>query len=132
MIGGFAMKAEIAAPAIVLGIVAVGWLGFTGLAVRRAALPHDAAGMMLAAFPLSHNDDAIFAAVAAAGGAPVRRTWFPGAWVVTAEEPGFAGRLKEAGAWAAFGSAPVGLPTLGGCAVVSVDTDRFRKTRLNP
>lgn len=126
------LKVEIAAPLIVLAVVAVGWAGFTGVAVQRAALPESAGGMMLAAFPVGSDDDDVFAAVTAAGGMPVRRTWFPGAWVVASDDAGFVGRLKTAGAWAAFSEAPVGLPTIGGCAVVSVDADRIRKTRLNP
>lgn len=126
------MKAEAAAPLIVLAVAAAGWLGFTGFAVSRAVLPPESAGLMLAAFPPHAGDDAIFAAVAEAGGQAVRRTWFPGAWVVASDDSGFAGRLKAAGAWGAFGQAPVGMPELGGCAVVSVESNRVRNMRLNP
>lgn len=126
------MKAEAAAPLIVLAVAAAGWLGFTGIAVSRAALPAESSGLMLAAFPLHADDDEIFAAVVEAGGQAVRRTWFPGAWVVASADAGFAGRLKAAGAWGAFGQAPVGMPELGGCAVVSVENNRVRNMRLNP
>lgn len=126
------MKAEVAAPLIILAVAATGWLGFTGLAVSRAALPAESSGMMLAAFPLAADDDEIYAAVIGAGGRAVRRTWFPGAWVVSSDDAGFAGRLKAAGAWGAFGKAPVGMPELGGCAVVSVDKAAVGKFRLGP
>ena len=126
------MKAEVAAPLIILAVAAAGWLGFTGLAVSRAALPAESSGMMLAAFPLAADDDEIYAAVIGAGGRAVRRTWFPGAWVVSSDDAGFAGRLKAAGAWGAFGKAPVGMPELGGCAVVSVDKAAVGKIRLGP
>jgi hypothetical protein len=126
------MKTETAAPLILLAVVIVGWLGFTGVAVYRARLPGEASGMMLAAFPLRAADDDIFAAVAQAGGQSVRPTWFPGAWVVTGEGEGFADRLRQAGAWAAFGQAPVGLPTLGGCVVVSAEAKRPGQIRINP
>lgn len=126
------MKQEVAAPLIVLAVAAAGWLGFTGLAVTRAALPPDAGGVMLAAFPWNVADDEIYAAVIGAGGQAVRRTWFPGAWVVAAETDGFAGRLKAAGAWAAFGQAPVGMPVLGGCAVVSDERSAVKKIKLGP
>lgn len=126
------MKAEAAAPLIVLAVAAAGWLGFTGIAVSRAVLPPETTGLMLAAFPLHADDDEIFAAVVEAGGQAVRRTWFPGAWVVAGDDAGFAGRLKAAGAWGAFGQAPVGMPELGGCAVVSVDKAAVGKIRLGP
>ena len=126
------MKPEIAAPLIIAAVATAGWLGFTGFAVSRAALPAESAGLMLAAFPPHAGDDVIFAAVVEAGGQAVRRTWFPGAWVVSSDDAGFAGRLKAAGAWGAFGQAPVGMPELGGCAVVSVENDRVRNMRLNP
>lgn len=126
------MKPEVAAPLIIAAVAAAGWLGFTGFAVSRAALPAESSGVMLAAFPLAADDDEIFAAVMEAGGKAVRRTWFPGAWVVASDDAGFAGRLKAAGAWGAFGQAPIGMPELGGCAVVSVDKAAVGKMRLNP
>lgn len=126
------MKPEIAAPLIIAAVAAAGWVGFTGFAVSRAALPAESSGLMLAAFPPHADDDAIFAAVVEAGGQAVRRTWFPGAWVVAGDDAGFAGRLRAAGAWGAFGQAPVGMPELGGCAVVSADKAAVGKMRLNP
>lgn len=126
------MKPEVAAPLILVAVVAAGWLMFTGVAVSRAVLPDTAQGLVLAAFPWRADDDAVFAAVVGAGGQPLRRTWLPNVWVAAGDDPGFVGRLRAAGAWATFGEVPVGLPQLGGCAVVSGDTAKVAKLRLNP
>ena len=126
------MKAEAAAPLILLTVACVGWVGLTGVAAWRAALPAQASGVMLASFPWGASDDEIFAAVTRAGGQAVRATWFPKTWVVAGEDQGFSGRLADAGALATFGDAPVGLPALGGCAVVSIDKAAVKKVKLVP
>ncbi|QPC44860.1 hypothetical protein HW532_20460 [Kaustia mangrovi] len=101
--------------ALVLGTgIVLAWLGAMTLAVRDAALPPEATGTVLAVFPSKLGDDAAFAAMTRAGGRPIRPTWLPGIWVVSGDEPGFAGRLEAEGAVGVYGDLPIG-PQLAGC-----------------
>ena len=110
--------------ALALGaLVLAAWAAVMGVSLKQAALTEEAGGTMLAVFPPAMPSGEAFAAVVRAGGAPLRQTWIPFAWVVRGEEDGFVGRLKQAGAVGAFGELPVG-PALGGCAVVSLDDQR--------
>ncbi len=113
------------------GVVLLVWLGVMGVSLRQAALPEETSGLMLAVFPPGTSDNAAFTAMVNAGGEPVRSTWLGFAWVARGRESGFVGRLKRAGALAAYGELPVG-PMLGGCAVVSVDDKQRGLHTLQP
>ncbi|MGI9464155.1 MAG: hypothetical protein ACR2OM_09455 [Aestuariivirgaceae bacterium] len=84
------------------------------LSMRAAALPAEASGTVLAVFPPSAKSDEVFASLVRAGGKPLRETWLPFVWVVSSDQPGFAGRLKAEGAIGAYGEMPVS-PQLAGC-----------------
>jgi len=80
--------------------------GALGLAVASvlALVPvlgprDEASGALAAMFPPGHDTMAVYAAVAAAGGTPIRATGGGLVWVARSAEPGFAGRLRAAGAW---------------------------------
>lgn len=114
------------------GAVVLVWAGLTGWAASRAVLPPEATGTMLAVFPPGADAGTVYDAVIDAGARPLRTTWMAGAWVVTGDEPGLAGRLESRGALATFTDFPFGGPRLGGCAAVSVDAARPIRYRLQP
>ena len=95
-------------------LVALGWLGAMTLTTRAAMLPDGATGPMLVAFRPGTPGDEALARIIAAGAEPLRPTWIPFVWAVTAEEPGLAGRLTQAGALAAFAELPFA-PAPAGC-----------------
>jgi hypothetical protein len=92
----------VAAAALVL----VGWAVAMALTIRAARLPPEATGPMLVAFAPGTPGDEALARIVSAGGSPLRPTWVPFIWAVTAAEPGLAGRLTDAGALAAFSALP--------------------------
>jgi pimeloyl-ACP methyl ester carboxylesterase len=99
--------------AIAAGIVLVWSLGMA-VAMRAAALPPEASGAMIAVFPPALDENAALAAIVAAGGQPIRRTWIGSVWVVQGETPGYAGRLASEGALAAYREFPLS-PEIAGC-----------------
>jgi hypothetical protein len=111
------------------GAVLAAWAGLMTVSLRQAQLAEQAHGLVLAAFPPGMPAEQAFEAVLRAGGEPVRPTWLGFVWVARGREAGFVGRLKEAGALAAFGDIPLG-PVLGGCAAVSGDADRMTMPAL--
>ncbi|WP_340118327.1 hypothetical protein [Pelagibius sp. 7325] len=96
------------------------WLAVMAVALPLASLPEEAAGRVLVAFPPGQSPDARLLAIAAAGGRPVLPMLGGRAWLAEAQEPGFVGRLKAAGAWAAFRPATFAVLPGGGCFYISV------------
>ena len=90
------------------------WLVAMAVIMRQSALPPEATGTMLAVFDPAVPGDDIFASLTRAGARPIRPTAFGFIWVVTADEPGLAGRLAENGALGAYRDLPIS-PTLAGC-----------------
>ena len=74
-------------------VVICGWLLAMAIIMRAGALSAEATGTMLAVFEPHTTSDQAFAAIVNAGGRPIRQTSFGFIWVVTADEPGLAGRL---------------------------------------
>jgi hypothetical protein len=95
------------------GVITI-WFVAMALIVRSSALPPEASGPMLAVFEPGRTPEEIFAAIANAGGTPVRPTWLPFVWSVAGDEPGLAGRMVNNGAIGAYAELPFAL-TLGGC-----------------
>lgn len=96
------------------GSVVAVWLAAMALMVRASALPPEAPGPMLAVFEPGAGADAVFNAIIASGGTPIRPTWLPFVWSVAGSEPGLAGRLRANGAIGTYSELPLAL-TLGGC-----------------
>lgn len=107
-------RPHLIALAITVAAVA-GWSAAMLVALRAAALPDDEAGVMIAVFAPGTTPDAAFTRVLAAGGRPVRRTDPPLAWVVEAQAPGLAARLRAEGAMLVLRDFPFG-PVLAGCS----------------
>ena len=82
--------------------------------MRAGALSSDATGTMLAVFEPNMSTDKVFAAIVNAGGKPIRQTSFGFIWVVTSDEPGLAGKLKQNGAIGSYRNLPLS-PTIAGC-----------------
>ena len=82
--------------------------------MRAGALSPDATGTMLAVFEPNTSSDNAFASIVNAGGKPIRQTSFRFIWVVTSEEIGLAGRLKQNGAIGSYRNLPLS-PTIAGC-----------------
>lgn len=95
-------------------VVVLVWLLIMATVVRSAALQPEASGTMLAVFEPGTSQDMIFEKLIAAGGRPVRATWLPFVWVVSGDEQGFAGRLRNEGAMGAYGELPFA-PAVAGC-----------------
>ena len=106
---------------LLLAVLAI-WAGAMAVTARQAALPDDRGGRMVVLFPLDWPEDRAFAAILAAEGYPLGRAFLGRLWVARAEDRGFVGRLKDAGALAAFDSFAFAPLPLGGC--VSLSTGR--------
>ncbi len=94
--------------------VIVLWLIAMAVIMRAGALTPEATGTMLAVFEPNTPSDKVFTSIVNAGGKPIRQTSFGFIWVVNAEEPGLAGRLKENGAIGSYRNLPIS-PTIAGC-----------------
>ncbi len=105
------------------GGVIVAWLALMFVLVRKAALPPEANGIMLAVFEPSISEAAAVTAIAAAGGNVVKQSGLAFAWVVQSDEQGLAGRMRAKGAIGVYRELPIS-PALMGClAVVDAKVD---------
>lgn len=68
------------------------------LVLPAARLPDSASGAVAAVFPPAFDATRIYGAIAAADGRPLRTAMGDRVWVARSDEPGFAGRLRRAGA----------------------------------
>jgi hypothetical protein len=99
---------------IFFAAVLVAWIAVMAVLMRRASLPAEASGPMLAVFEPGTSSDDIFARLTFAGARPVRQTAFGFIWVVAGDEPGLAGRLASQGAIGAYRELPLN-PSIAGC-----------------
>ena len=116
--------------ALMAGVV-LGWLAILLVVLRLAALAPESAGKLLVLFPPGTAEAKAFAAVLAAGGAPVRPLLGGLGWIAYDETAGFVARLEGNGALAAYAGAPVGL-TLAGCFAFSADQPHPLVRTLDP
>lgn len=112
------------------------WLGGIFLVFENARLPAGASGKVLALFSPRSSPEEGFRAIIAAGGEPVRPVMGGLMWVANSPQPGFAGRLTEAGATAVYGEIALDAgPLLAGCSAWAVRTARREgqpKARFTP
>jgi|JI10StandDraft_1071094.scaffolds.fasta_scaffold196349_3 hypothetical protein len=102
------------AAGLAAAVVAV-WAAGAALLLAAGALPPDRAGTVAVLFPPTTDGMAAFAAVAAADGALVRTTLLPNLVIADGREAGFVGRLRQAGAIAAYPPLDIGFAMIGGC-----------------
>lgn len=105
------------------------WLLGMVVALRALAPPAAASGRLLAIFPPSVTETQALQAIAMAGGRTFGQTWFRLGWAVLGEQPGFAGRLRDQGAWV-LTDLPL-VPVLAGCSGASVARDASGRRGIN-
>jgi hypothetical protein len=84
-------------------LVVVTWTPVLAVHVRNMSVADSATGALLVVFPPTTSTLDLLRGIAAADGAlvePVR--WMPRTWIVQSKDAGFAGRLRERGAWGVF------------------------------
>jgi hypothetical protein len=91
------------------------WAGLVGLMLHQARLGPEASGTVVVVFPRVMDRADRFTGLIGAEGRLVRTTWFDNIWVVHGDGPGFAGRLRAAGAIEVMAYAPFQPVMLGGC-----------------
>ncbi len=104
---------------LLLGFLGL-WLVVMAVALPLAALPDSAGGRVLAVFPPGLPAEQRLLAIAAADGLPVLPLLGGLAWLAESESDSFVGRLKAAGAWAAFAPQTFAVLPDGGCFYISV------------
>jgi hypothetical protein len=95
--------------------VLVIWAGIFGLTLRRAELPPEAGGRVVAIYPFGWSGEQSIAAALQTEARLVRETWLPNAIELTSEDAGFAARLRAAGAIGVYRAQPFDVFTLAGC-----------------
>ena len=84
-------------------LVVLTWGPVLTLHVRNMSVADPGTGTLIAVFPWTSSTRDVFRSIGAAKGAPVSPVgWIPRAWVVQSGETGFAGRLRERGAWGVY------------------------------
>lgn len=84
-------------------LVSVTWVPVFAIHVSRASLSTQDSGAVVVVFSPGMKREELFRNVINASGSIVRPvSWFPGMWVTLSREPGFAGRLMQAGAWGVY------------------------------
>jgi len=110
------------------------WAATMAVALPLASLPDQAGGRILVVFPPSLPADARLLAIVEAEGRPVLPMLGGLAWLAQSDDEsrgdgsggngsgaaGFVGRLKDAGAWAAFHPDVFAVLPDGGCFYISV------------
>ena len=82
-------------------LVAVTWTPILVYHIRNMTTADSAAGTLLVVFPPTSGRRDVFRSIEAAQGSPLKPV-VPGTWIVQSPDAGFAGRLKEQGAWGVY------------------------------
>jgi hypothetical protein len=84
-------------------LVVLTWTPILGIHVRNMSIADSGAGTVIVVFPPTSSTLELFRSIVDAKGAPVGAvSWIPRAWIVRSAESGFAGRLRERGAWGVY------------------------------
>jgi hypothetical protein len=84
-------------------LVLLTWIPVLALHLRNMSVADPGTGTLIVLFPPTSSSREVFRNIADAKGAPVGPvSWVPRAWVVASGETGFAGRLREHGAWGVY------------------------------
>ena len=84
-------------------LVVLTWTPVFGLHLRNMSLADAGTGTVIVVFPPTSSTRDLFRNIVDAKGAPVGPvSWMPRTWIVQSGEPGFAGRLRERGAWGVY------------------------------
>ncbi len=84
-------------------LVLLTWVPVLVIHLRNMSVADPGTGTLIVAFAPTSSTRDLFRRIAEARGAPVGAvSWIPGAWIVQSAETGFAGRLREHGAWGVY------------------------------
>src|SRR5262245_57720340 len=84
-------------------LVLLTWIPVFGIHLRNMSVADPGPGTVVVVFPPTLSPRDVFRRVADAKGTPVKPVdWIPRTWIVQSVEPGFAGRLRERGAWGVY------------------------------
>jgi len=98
------------------GAVLLVWAAIFGVTLQRAALPGEASGKVVAVYPFDWSQErSVAAALGGTEARLVRETWLRNAIELSSDDPGFAQRLRAAGAIAVYRAQPFDVFTLAGC-----------------
>jgi hypothetical protein len=84
-------------------LVLLTWVPVLAIHLRNMSVADPGAGTLVVVFPPTRSTRDVFRGIADAKGAPVGPVrWAPSTWIVQSAETGFAGRLREQGAWGVY------------------------------
>jgi len=84
-------------------LVLLTWTPVLVLHLRNMSVSDPGTGTLVVVFPPTTSNRDLFRSISEARGAPVGPvSWAPSTWIVQSTESGFAGRLRERGAWAVY------------------------------
>jgi hypothetical protein len=79
------------------------WIPVLAIHLRNMSAADPGTGTLIVVFPPTRSTRDVFRGIADAKGAPVGPVrWAPSTWIVQSAETGFAGRLREQGAWGVY------------------------------
>ena len=84
-------------------LVLLTWIPVLAIHLRNMSVADPGTGTLVVVFPPTRSTREVFRGIADAKGAPVGPVrWAPSTWVVQSADTGFAGRLREQGAWGVY------------------------------
>ena len=84
-------------------LVLLTWIPVLAIHFRNMSVADPGSGTLIVVFPPTWSSRDVFRGIADAKGAPVGSVrWAPSTWIVQSAETGFAGRLREQGAWGVY------------------------------
>ena len=116
-----------------LFLLAVTWLPLAGIHLYRTSLSDAGTGTAVAVFSPWASTADVFHSVIQADGSLVRPvSWLRRTWIVHSLEPGFAGRLREQGAWAVYSTELLSLRALFKCFALANPSSASRSPDAAP
>jgi hypothetical protein len=84
-------------------LVVLTWTPVLVIHLKRMSVAGPGTGTLVVVFPPTASTSEVFRSIAEAKGAPVAPvSWVPRTWIVQSSETGFAGRLRQGGAWGVY------------------------------
>jgi hypothetical protein len=84
-------------------LILLTWTPVLAIHLRNMSVSDPGTGTVIVVFPPTSSTRDMFRSIVDARGTPVAPvSWVPRAWIVQSAEAGFAGRLREHGAWGVY------------------------------
>ena len=98
-------------------LVVLTWTPVFAIHLHNMSLADGGTGTVIVVFPPTSSTRDLFRSIVDAKGAPVGPvSWMPRTWIVQSGEPGFAGRLRERGAWGVYSTRLLSVRQLLSCS----------------